>query len=70
MAAEQTAKLAFGSIFERGFDVDSICEWMQSGARNSKNRRFLNVVLTTSVYVNGCRANRQAGVLLDFGTSF
>ena len=70
MAAELTAKLAFCSVLERGFDDIVVCEWVQTGVKNTKNRRFLNVVLTTSSYVNGCGANRQIGVLLDFGPWF
>ena len=53
MAAELTAKLAFCSVLERSFDDILVCEWIQTGVKNTKNRRFLNVVLTTSLYVNG-----------------
>ena len=52
MAAEQTAKLAFCSIFERGFDDILVCEWTQTVVKNTKNRRFFNVVLTTFLYTN------------------
>ena len=38
------------------------------GVKNVKNRRFLNVVLTTSLCANGCETNRQIAVLLNFGT--
>ena len=68
MAAELTAELAFCSIFERGFDDILVCEWIQTVVKNTKNRRFFNVVLATSLYLNGCGANRQIGVLLGFGT--
>ena len=53
MGAELTAKFAFCSILEHGFDDIIVCEWIQTGVKNTKNRRFLNVVLTTSPYVNG-----------------
>ena len=68
MAAELTAKLAFCSVLERSFDDIVVCEWIQTGVKNTKNRRFLNMVLTTSLYVNGCGANCQIGVLIGFGT--
>ena len=48
--SELTVRLTFGPT---GFHDILVCEWIQTGAKNTKNRRFLNVVLTTFLHVNG-----------------
>ena len=53
MGAELTAKFAFCSILEHGFDDILVCEWIQTGAKSTKNHRILNVLLTTSLCMNG-----------------
>ena len=53
MGAELTAKFAFCSILEHGFGDIIVYEWIQTGVKNTRNRRFFNVVLATSLYMNG-----------------
>ena len=48
--SELTARLTFGPT---GFHDILVCEWIQTGVKNTKNRRVLNVLLTTSLYMNG-----------------
>ena len=70
MAAELTTKLAVCSILERGFDDILLCEWIQNGVKNTKKhkkRRFFNVVLTTSLYMNGFKPVSELTVRLTFG---
>ena len=67
MAAELTAKLAVCSILERGFDDILVCEWIQNGVKNTKKRRFFNVVLTTSLYMNGFKPVSELTVRLTVG---
>ena len=67
MAAELTAKLAVCSILERGFDDILVCEWIQNDVKNTKKRRFFNVVLTTSLYMNGFKPVSELTVRLTFG---
>ena len=43
------------------FDDFSICEWLHTGIRNARNRRILNVVLTTFLYVNGLKLAAKMG---------
>ena len=70
MAAELTAKLAVCSILERGFDDILVCEWIQTGVKNTKNRRFFNVVLTTCLYLNGSKLVLKTQKIIDFKRGF
>ena len=47
--SELTARLTFGPT---GFHNILVCEWIQTGAKSTKNHRILNVLLTTSLYMN------------------
>ena len=47
--SELTARLTFCPI---GFRDILVCEWIQTGVKSTKNRRFFNVLLTTSLYMN------------------
>ena len=66
MAAELTAKLEVCSILERGFDDILVYEWIQNDVKNTKKRRFFNVVLTTSLYMNGFKPVSELTARLTF----
>ena len=67
MAAGLTARFAFCSILECGFDNIIVCEWIQAGVKSTKNLRFFNVVLTTSLDMNGFKPVSELTVRLTFG---
>ena len=51
---------------ERGFDDTVVCEWIQTGVKNTRNRRFFNVVLATSLYMNGFKPVSELTARLTF----
>ena len=67
MGAELTAKFAFCSILEHGFGDIIVYEWIQTGVKNTRNRRFFNVVLATSLYMNGFKPVSELTARLTFG---
>ena len=67
MDAELTAKFAFCSILEHGFGDIIVYEWIQTGVKNTRNRRFFNVLLTTSLYMNGFKPVSELTARLTFG---
>ena len=67
MGAELSAKFAFCSILEHGFGDIIVYEWIQTGVKNTRNRRFFNVVLRTSLDMNGFKPVSNLTVRLTFG---
>ena len=70
MGAELTAKFAFCSILEHGFGDIIVYEWIQTGVKNTRNRRFFNVVLATFLYMNGFKPVSELTARLTFSAIF